>query len=119
MSVLSAPSSQYMYWQGRYFDTSLIYQYTPERSVTLRVVGHASAKPVDVGSSIEFGRQVNYRSSTARRLTCSIEHDGQHKEKRTWEQHGAEDYLEISFEHPRYVTHIGTAGKRKILAGER
>jgi hypothetical protein len=109
-----------MYWEGKYYDASLIYAHHPEKATALKQIGHVDAPlPALIGGTgvTEFIKGVSYRGVKRRPIPgCRIQHrcqvgvkgiNGYHG---TWRQNGADDYLEVHFDCPRAVTHIGTAG---------
>lgn len=108
---------------GRYYDTGLIYQYQPERSVHLKVVGNRYPPlPRLERGATEFTKGVSCR--TFRRAALPGRVRVCHHEADAYQQGGNYcqadplDYLEINLGYPRHVTHIGTAGSVPIRSSE-
>jgi hypothetical protein len=111
--------SQFLLYLGRYYDTSLVYSFQSELSETLQVEAPVKPPPMqylhDAGS-LPFLRSVTYRTKIGTRLHhCHLHQPSalrQNGTQRGWTADtGREgDWLEIDLGHPRYVTHLGTAG---------
>ena len=133
-----------MCWEGRYYDTSLIYAYRPERSNCLVPYAPVACPTQSFVTSssklIEFVKTVTYhnmhhsRSCATLRIAhqdansacnkvASKHHNSSYPYRNThfnsrtsagWQAMNERDFIEINLGYPRLVTHIGTAGKREL-----
>ena len=101
----------------------MVYEYDATRSNSLRALGPLQPPLPTLSSSskamvVEFIKGVSYRNRQgsrchSARLTHSKEGQQTHcTGQGGWTQQGEADYLEINLAYPRYVTHIGIAGKK-------
>eukprot|EP01032_Pedospumella_encystans_P008587 gene8587-10173_t len=122
--------AQFMYWEGKYYDTTKVYAYKLETN-GLKPLGDCSTpKPsmhtaVSNTNLVEFTKNITFHNSLHKRAHqyCRIQHQGADPlpffysyrgGNGGWEQKGSNDYLEINLGYPRSITHIGTLGENPI-----
>jgi hypothetical protein len=105
------PLSQYLLWEGKYYDIDYIYIYQHYKRQQL-----TRFAPINPTIQIFKDPFIKKRTFTARdkKNDKSVNLDISHVALRNhtiWKSSGEFDYVELNLGEPLYVTHIGTAGQ--------
>jgi hypothetical protein len=107
--------SQYLYWQGRYYDVNIVWKYRQNFSF-LKEYGRRYPPTPNLGDSAEFKKLQYSNSKGWRNYQGGIHHEQMHDNQYQsysggWTARDDSDYLQIDLGELKLVTHIGTTGE--------